>query len=126
MIKLSTLCAAGLILAAAVPAHAQANACKGKIFATTVYGHQTAPGHFEYILQLQNGSKKPLGWQVDFKNMPAGVNVYKPTQTSTAPLASGAATSIRFGTGTNASVSSNNVSVDYDKPGAAITVSNCK
>jgi hypothetical protein len=117
--------ASALFLAAATSAHAQA--CKNKVAIGSIYSRPTSAGHFEYIVQLVNTTKKPLSWQLDFKNLPTGVNPYKPQMTSgTSPLAPGTPTSIRIGSGTNANVSVNTVSVGFDTPGSAITVSNCK
>ena len=125
MLKQLPIIAGALLLAAATFAPAQM--CKNKVAMGTVYGRQTGPGRYEYIMQLANATKKPISWQVDFRNMPAGVNVYKPQMTSgTSPLAAGASTTIRFGSGTNANIALNTVSVGFDTPGSAITVSNCK
>jgi hypothetical protein len=126
MLKQLSIIAGVIALAGATSAHAQANGCKAKVGVATVYGRQTSPGHFEYVVQLINGTKKPVSWQLDFRNLPSGVNPYKPQMMSTAPLAAGASQAIRFGTGTNANVSTNTVSVGFDTPGSAITVSNCK
>jgi hypothetical protein len=115
-----------LALAAAYPAHAQANACKTKVAITSIYGHQTGPGRYEYILQLQNLTRKPVNYQIDFKNMPQGVNAYKPSVQSSSPLAAATTTSVRFGSGTNSNMTLNSVSIGYDTPTSAVNVSNCK
>ena len=115
-----------LVLAAVHSAHAQASACKSKVVVVAIYGHQTSPGRYEYILQLHNLTRKPVTYQIDFKNLPPGVNAYKPSVQSSSPLAAGDATSLRFGSGTNANITLNSVSIGYDTPTSAVNVSNCK
>jgi len=107
-------------------AHAQANLCKNKVFITNIYPHQTGSGRYEYILQVQNATKKPSTYLISFRTMPTGVTVNTPTITSSSPLAPGAGASLRFATGSNANINVNSVSIGYDAPGSAITISNCK
>jgi hypothetical protein len=116
-----TILAGALALAAVTSAHAQ---CKTKLAVEGIWNRQTAPGHFEYDMQIRNVTKKPLSYQIDFKNLPSGVNI-QPTIKSASPLAPGAALPIRLGFGTNSAFNSNTVSVGFDTPGSAITFSKC-
>lgn len=120
-----TVAAVLLPLISSLPSHAQSKACRGKIVIDSVYGRGLGGGRYEYYLQIHNATSEPLHWQLNFKDLPSGVRADRSELSAQQPLAAHSTLTLRFATGTNASMNLNSVSLGYDVSGKNITASNC-
>lgn len=121
----------GAVLAAMVAsgtALAQTNVtCKGKVFVHRVFQAGPSGDRYEYFLQLRNSTSVARSWTLTFSGFPEAITLSGPVLAGN-PVPANQVRTMRFGVGTDNTISAATVAIDYDTEGTGgmrIKVAGC-
>ena len=130
MRKTTIIAAATLaVIAVSGQVRAQSTTCQGKAVIDTVYQTNTGSNRYEYYFNVRNATRTPLAIDVTFTGFPTNVTLFSPSLPGipVGPFVTRAA--IKFGRGTNATISPNTVARVYDTAagtGPTVRLANCR